>query len=243
MAHNVWKEGLVAAGALALGAGVLVNSAFSPQSQLFGRTVVAGRDPAEVALTYDDGPNDAATEDLLQVLDRHGARATFFMIGRFVRQRPQLAREVLAAGHLVGNHTVTHPWLVWQSERVIRDELRACNQSLEDALGVPISYFRAPHGARRPAVLRIAHELGLTAVQWNVTAFDWEPIGPEKVLAHVRKGMERCRRRSTGANILLHDGYDRHMGADRQASIQATDRLLESFAGQGYRTIRVDAWG
>ncbi len=70
--------------------------------------------------------------------------------------------EAAAAGHLVGNHTMTHPWLAWQSSARIRQELAGCNAILEDTLGVPIRYFRAPHGARRPAVLRIAHELGLT---------------------------------------------------------------------------------
>src|SRR5579875_2265879 len=92
--------GLAAAGALAAGSWVLSNAALRPASQLFGPTLIAGHDPAEVALTYDDGPNDAATGELLGVLARHNASATFFMIGRFVQQRPEIAREVLAAGHV-----------------------------------------------------------------------------------------------------------------------------------------------
>ena len=210
---------------------------------LFGRTVVAGDNPAEIALTYDDGPNDAATLQLLEVLARHNARATFFMIGRFVRQRPEIARAVRAAGHLVGNHTETHPWLAWQTAARIQDELRACNAALEDALGEPVRYFRPPHGARRPAVLRIAREMGLNVVQWNVMGHDWKPVGAEGVLRYIEAGMQQTARHGRGANVLLHDGYDRAMGADRSGTVQATDRLLGRLADGQRRLVTVDAWG
>ncbi len=230
-----------AVSAIAAG-GTLAYAALSPQSQLFGRTLIAGQDPREVALTYDDGPNDAATMQLLDVLARSNVRATFFMIGRFVRQRPEIARAVHAAGHLVGNHTMTHPWLAWQSDRIIREELRGCNQALEDTLGAAVSYMRPPHGARRPAVLRMARELGLTIVQWNVMGHDWAPIGADGVLGKVRRGLEATRERGQGANVLLHDGYDQQMGADRSATVQATDRLIADLTASGSRLITVDDW-
>lgn len=234
---------LVVAGAAVAAAALLADGALRPQSQLFGRTLIAGHDAAEIALTYDDGPNDAATPQLLEVLARHGAPASFFMIGRFVRQRPEIARAVHAAGHLVGNHTMTHPWLAWQTEHVIREEMRACNEALEDALGARVRYMRPPHGARRPAVLRIARELGLTVVQWNVWGQDWKPIGGEGILANVEKGMQRVARRGRGANLLLHDGYDRAMSADRSGTVQATDTLLERLTAKPHRLVTVDAWG
>jgi len=230
-----------AAATIAVG-GTLAYAALSPESQLFGRTLIAGRDPDEVALTYDDGPNDAATLQLLDVLARQNVRATFFMIGRFVQQRPEIVRAVHAAGHLVGNHTMTHPWLAWQPDRVIRDELRDCNQALEDALGAPVRYMRPPHGARRPAVLRAARELGLTVVQWNIKGHDWEPIGADGVLHKLERGMQTVRQRRRGANILLHDGYDQRMGADRSATVQATERLLTHLTATGSRLVTVDAW-
>jgi peptidoglycan/xylan/chitin deacetylase (PgdA/CDA1 family) len=230
-----------AVSAIAAG-GTLAYAALSPQSQLFGRTVISGRNPTEVALTYDDGPNDAATMQLLEVLARHNVRATFFMIGRFVRQRPEIARAVHDAGHLVGNHTTTHPWLAWQPNRTIREELRSCNLALEDALGAPVHYMRPPHGARRPAVFRVARELGLTLVQWNVMGNDWAPIGAERVVGKVQRGIAAARERGRGANVLLHDGYDQRMGADRSATVEATDRLLTQLAGTGNRIVTVDAW-
>jgi peptidoglycan-N-acetylglucosamine deacetylase len=221
----------------------LTYAALSPGSQLFGPTIIAGNDPNEVALTYDDGPNDVATDALLDLLARHNARATFFMIGSFVRQRPEIVRRVHAAGHLIGNHTQTHPWLSFQSSRVIRDELRSCNQALEDAIGAPIHYLRPPHGARRPMVFRAAAELGLKIVQWNAMGYDWQPISPDRIVAHVARGRERARRHHTGANILLHDGHQQGIGANRSATVQATAALLDRFAREGTRTVTVDTWG
>jgi peptidoglycan/xylan/chitin deacetylase (PgdA/CDA1 family) len=242
---QAWKiaEGLaLTAAAVAAVGGTLTYAALSPGSQLFGSTLIAGNDPTEAALTFDDGPNDAATSALLDLLASHNVRATFFMLGKFVRQRPELARRVHAAGHLIGNHTETHPWLHYQPERVIREELRACNQALEDTLGAPVRYFRPPHGARRPAVLRIAAELGLTTVQWNVMAKDWLPIGTAGILANIDRGLARTRSRGRGANILLHDGGDRAMGADRSATVAATETLLNRWAHDGTRAVTVDAW-
>jgi peptidoglycan/xylan/chitin deacetylase (PgdA/CDA1 family) len=236
----------LAASALVIAAATgltLTYAALSPGSQLFGPIIVAGNDPNEVALTYDDGPNDVATDALLELLARHNARATFFMIGSFVRQRPEIVRRVHAAGHLIGNHTQTHPWLSFQSSRVIREELRACNQALEDILGAPIHYLRPPHGARSPMVFRAAAELGLKLVQWNAMGYDWQPIGPERILANVERGHKRAQRHHTGANILLHDGHQQGIGTDRSATVQATAELLQRFAREGARTVTIDAWG
>src|ERR1700761_9108645 len=104
-----------AAGVAGLAAGGYLYAGMWPASQIFGRTLIAGSNANEFALTYDDGPNDACTESLLDVLARHEARATFFVIGRFVKQRGDLVRRIRAAGHVVGNHTMTHPVLLWQT--------------------------------------------------------------------------------------------------------------------------------
>jgi peptidoglycan/xylan/chitin deacetylase (PgdA/CDA1 family) len=246
MISNRIPEGLVLGGAAIVAAATvactLTYAALSPGSQIFGHTIIAGSDPNEVALTYDDGPNDAATDQLLDILAHHNTRATFFMMGRFVRQKPEIARRVHAAGHLIGNHTETHPWLSFQSARVIREELRACNEALEDALGAPVQYFRPPHGARRPVVFAAAHELGLKLVQWNAMGWDWEPVGPERILVNVEKGRHRAQRRGVGTNILLHDGHQQAMGANRNDTLKATEQLLQRFAREGVRTVTVDAW-
>jgi peptidoglycan/xylan/chitin deacetylase (PgdA/CDA1 family) len=215
----------------------------SAQSQIFGKVLIASHDPNEVALTYDDGPNDIVTERLLDVLAQHCVRATFFLIGRYVRQRPQLARAIASAGHLIGNHTMTHPWLAWQSSFRIRQELTGCNAILEDTLGIPIRYFRAPHGARRPAVLSIARSLGLTPVQWNVIANDWQPIGAEEIAARTVRGIKQNQRRNSASNIVLHDGGQKALGQPRLPSVEATTLILQRYSPQnGTKFVTVDSW-
>ena len=224
-------------------AGGCTYAALSAQSQIFGRVLIAGRDPNEIALTYDDGPNDIVTERLLEVLARHDVRATFFLIGRYVRQRPQIARAIAASGHLIGNHTMTHPWLAWQSSTRIHQELAGCNAILEDTLGVPIHYFRAPHGARRPAVLRIARSLGLTPVQWNIIAKDWEPVSAETIAARAIRGITRNQQQGRASNIVLHDGGQAGLGQPRLPTVEATNLLLNKYTPQtGTKFVTIDSW-
>jgi peptidoglycan-N-acetylglucosamine deacetylase len=222
-------------------AGTLVWAALSPEAQLFGPTLIAPRRPEEIALTFDDGPNPAATPRLLEVLARSNVRATFFLIGDFVRQRPELVREIAAAGHIVGNHTMTHPWLAWQSERRVREELTGASAAIEDVLGEPVRYFRPPHGARRPAVLRIAREMRMTPVQWNVICMDWKLTRAEDVLRRAEQGIERNRARGFATNLLLHDGGEQGLGAPRMGTVEAVEKLLERRSGM--RFVGVDAWG
>lgn len=223
-----------------LAAGGYTYAAMWPSSQIFGRVLVAGRDRNEFALTYDDGPNDRCTEQILEILARYEVHATFFMIGRFVRQRGELVRRIRAAGHLVGNHTMTHPLLPLKSPGMVREELAGTNAALEDVLGESVRYFRPPHGARRPDVLRSARELGLTPVLWNAMGYDWRQAPAETILAKLDKGILRNRRRGWGSNLLLHDGGQAGIGQDRSASVKATELLLRRETQTKFVT--VDAW-
>ena len=226
-----------------LTAGAYAYAAQSPTSQIFGRTVVAGSDIHELALTFDDGPNDPYTLQLLDLLARHQARAIFFLIGDFVRRRPDIARAVRQAGHLVGNHTMSHPSLMWERPARVREELAGCTAAIEDATGEAVKYFRPPFGARRPDVLRTARELGLTPVMWNITAHDWDATDAEALAARVRRGIQSNQQRRRGSSVLLHDGGHLELGTDRSVTLAATRMLLESWVGSGLRIVTVDAWG
>src|SRR5207244_11202340 len=146
----------------------------APTGQWYGRTFTGlPRGTKQLALTYDDGPNDPHTLRLLEVLAKHDVHATFFLIGRFLRERPEIAREIVKAGHVVGNHTFTHPLLTMESTAEIRRELSECRSALLEVVGEHSNLFRPPFGGRRPATLRIARELGLEPVMWNITGYDW----------------------------------------------------------------------
>src|SRR5690242_14130048 len=159
--------GTAAVAAAAVTAGY---QSMSPTGQWYGRTFTGiARGTKQLALTYDDGPNDPHTLRLLEVLAKHSVKATFFSVGRYVQQRPDIVREIVETGHVVGNHTFTHPVLTFKSAAEVRQELSSCHAALQDAIGEHSNLFRPPFGARRPAVLRIARELGLKPVMWNVT--------------------------------------------------------------------------
>jgi peptidoglycan-N-acetylglucosamine deacetylase len=220
------------AGAVASAAGY---QSMAPQGQWFGRTFAGGvRGSKQIALTYDDGPNDPHTLKLLDVLAKHSVRATFFMIGRYVRQRPDLARAVAQAGHVIGNHTFTHPLLIFESAARTRTQLLDCHQTLENAIGEHSNLFRPPFGGRRPATLRVARVLGLETVMWNVTGYDWN-APPAAVIE--KKVVRQMR---GGDVVLLHDGGHRAMGADRAQTVIATDNLIRRYKGQGYEFVTVE---
>ncbi len=207
----------------------------APTGQWYGRTFAAGeRGSKRIALTYDDGPNDPHTLHLLDVLAKHNVRATFFMIGRHVRQRPVIARAVAQAGHVIGNHTFTHPLLLFESEAQTRMQLVDCRQALQDAIGDHSHLFRPPFGGRRPATIRVARDLGLQTVMWNVTGYDWR-VPPAAVIE--QKVVRQIR---GGAVILLHDGGHRALGADRAQTVIATQNLIRRYKDEGYEFVTVE---
>ena len=232
--YNPRMFGPVLAGTVAAAAIAAGYQSMSPTCQWYGRTFLGlPRGTKQLALTYDDGPNDPHTLRLLEVLARHNARATFFLVGRFVRQRPDIVRALTQAGHVVGNHTFTHPLLTIRSAVEVRRQLSDCRSALEDAIGAHSNLFRPPFGGRRPAVLNVARELGLEPVMWNVTGYDWKAHPAEVIESKVQKQIRG------GDIILLHDGGYRQMGADRSQTVLATDHLISRYRPEGYEFVTV----
>jgi peptidoglycan/xylan/chitin deacetylase (PgdA/CDA1 family) len=227
---------LATAGAVTAAAWLAYNC-YAPTSQLYGPTLTGCPDANQLALTFDDGPNDVHTERLLGVLARHQVKATFFLIGRFVAMRPQVARAIAEAGHLIANHTYSHPNLLFLSRSQVLRELSDCSKAITDATGVDARFFRPPFGARRPAVLQEAREFGLEPVMWDVTCFDWRRTTADRVEAHARKRIERDRGR--GHIVLMHDGGHTGMGVDRAHTVEATERLIQRYEGN-YQFRRID---
>jgi peptidoglycan/xylan/chitin deacetylase (PgdA/CDA1 family) len=226
--------GPVLAGTAAAAAVAAGYQSLAPAGQWYGRTFVGlQRGSKQLALTYDDGPNDPHTLRLLEILARHNVRATFFLIGRYVRQRPDIVRELIQAGQVVGNHTFTHPLLTFERAVEVRKQLTECRSALQDAIGQHSKFFRPPFGGRRPAVLRIARQLGLEPIMWSVTGYDWDAPPAEVIERKVQRQI------LGGEVILLHDGGYRQMGADRSQTVLATDHLISHYRSQGYEFLTV----
>jgi peptidoglycan/xylan/chitin deacetylase (PgdA/CDA1 family) len=221
----------------AAGIGIAATAAYqsmSPTGQWHGRTFTGIRTGSKrLALTYDDGPNDPYTFRLLDVLASHNVRATFFLIGQYVRQRPDIVCEIVRAGHVIGNHTFSHPLLIFQPAKEIKRQITDCTLALSHAVGEHSNLFRPPFGGRRPAVLRIARNLGLEPVMWNVTGYDWNaqsaPHIQRKVTSRVRGGDV----------ILLHDGGHKQFGADRSRTVVASDKIISKYKSEGYEFVTI----
>jgi len=222
---------LFAAAALATWAGF---HSMWPTSQVYGSTFIGLKAGSRLlALTYDDGPNDPYTWRLLEVLQRRGVQATFFLIGRFVQQKPEIARALAEAGHAIGIHAWEHSNLIFSSAAEVRRQLQQTQRAILEATGVQATLFRPPFGGRRPASLRVARSLGLQPVMWNVTCYDWKAKSADEI---VRRAQRRIR---GGDVILLHDGEYHRIGVDRSRSIEASDRLLARYQGEGYEFVTI----
>ena len=227
--------------AVAAGVGAAIYQGQYPTAQHYGPTIhrerAAGR---RMALTFDDGPNPELTPRLMDLLARHHAKATFFLIGRWAEREPGLIRELVAAGHAIGNHTHTHPTMPAHGAERIRDELRRCREAVE-ASGERFStvdgaaLMRPPYGRRRPWTLRTMREEDYVPVTWSITGYDWRAHTTAKRITR------RCNRAKEGDIILLHDGSSTEPAADRHKSIETVEALLEHFGPQGYAFVTVPA--
>jgi peptidoglycan/xylan/chitin deacetylase (PgdA/CDA1 family) len=231
-----------AAGGVGLAVGGFHYAALWPASQLFGRSLIAGDDPQQVALTFDDGPSPPCTAQLLEVLASRQVRATFFVIGDSVRRHPRLVRDLHHAGHVVGCHTMTHPQLMYLGAARIRDEVASATALIEDTLGKRVRYFRPPFGGRNPAVFQVLRELELTPVLWNVNSRDWKAGSAAHIVERIRSGVASNQRRRRGSNILMHDGSHLDPRADRSRTVAATAELLASAKQSALQFVTIDEW-
>jgi peptidoglycan/xylan/chitin deacetylase (PgdA/CDA1 family) len=229
---SVWSA---AAGASLLTVvGAMWIGANSPTETWFGSQVSHGpRDRNEVAITFDDGPNDPYTLELARILDEHDAKGTFFAVGKAVEERPDIVQELKDGGHLVGNHSYHHDSWRWLDPRY--PELERTQRELRRAADVCPKYYRAPHGQHTPFMVRVLDDHGMTMVGWDVSAGDWKTRDARQVASTVLDGSE------PGSIIVLHDGLDGDVTADRSVLVRALPLILDGLERRGLKPVRLDA--
>lgn len=186
----------------------------------------------EIWLTIDDGPDGADTPRILDLLDVHGARATFFLIGERAAKFPELVGEILRRGHQVGHHTQTHPTrLFWcASSARVRAEIDDGLAALQ-AGGAAPQWFRPPVGIKNLHLAGALARRNLGCVGWNVRSHDFKSRNPAEVVARVMKTV------APGAIVLMHEGR----GMDPRVRVHAIAQLLETLAQQGFSCVVPEA--
>ncbi|ABL81566.1 MULTISPECIES: polysaccharide deacetylase family protein [unclassified Nocardioides] len=173
-----------------------------------------------VALTYDDGPDPESTPHVLDVLARHGRRATFFVVGEQVRASAAILRRMVAEGHEVAVHGWTHRCVALVPPTRLVHQLAAARTVVEDTTGVSPTWYRPPYGVLTGDAIRACRTLGLTPVLWSAWGRDWiRRTTPERIVATVLATLR------PGGTVLLHD-TDRHARGDWGPTLAATDLLL-----------------
>ncbi|MGW4424411.1 polysaccharide deacetylase family protein [Streptosporangium sp. NPDC004631] len=182
-----------------------------------------------VALTFDDGPHPVHTPRVLDVLRRYRVPATFFCVGLHVQAFPDLVRRIVDEGHLLGNHTWSHPYLPDLSRQEVSRQIGRTGEAIDRAGGGTPVLVRPPYGGRSPEVLTWLAEEGLTTVLWDVEPCDWAMGGAAAIAGQVLDQAD------FGSVILLHDG-----GGDRSQTVEALPGILESMMARGCRFVTVD---
>lgn len=217
-----------ALGAGAASASFLAWAVRGRSAAVFGPSVWRGpREHAALALTFDDGPSES-TPQVLEILERYRVPATFFQCGANVERLPAVAREVLAAGHAIGNHTQTHAALYLRGAGFIEAEISRAQDSIGAHTGAVPEWFRAPFGTRWFGLGGALRRHNLTGVMWTVIGYDWK-LKAEEVFERVSQGA------SNGAILCLHDGRELAARPDIGVTVEALRRLLPVLLDGGYR--------
>ncbi len=202
-----------------------------------GAIVTAPVTEKVVALTYDDGPNPPHTQNLLDMLERHSVKATFFPKGQNIEMFPESVRAIVREGHEIGNHSYSHHPMVSLSKTDMLEELVLSNRLIENLVGYEPVLFRPPYGIQGPGLKMALEELDMTSILMSSSGLDWEITDPKLIASAVVESVE------PGSIVLLHDGHgdvsDPNAQDSRAASVEATDIIIKELKAQGYRFVTV----
>jgi len=199
----------------------------------------AGRGaPDHVALTFDDGPHRLSTPRFLDLLERHGVHATFFLLGASLMRDLPLGREMAARGHELAVHGWDHRLLLRRGRAEVRDDLRRARDLVGDLTGRPPRWYRPPYGVASTSALRSARELGMTPVLWTAWGRDWTRRATS---SSVRRAVLRVPQ--GGGTVLLHDADTCSAPGSWHATVAALPDLIRTWHGAGLRVGPLDEHG
>jgi peptidoglycan/xylan/chitin deacetylase (PgdA/CDA1 family) len=204
----------------------LGTPAFHAQVRTHAEYTLPGNAHA-IALTFDDGPHPEYTPQVLSVLRTYRVQATFCVIGENAAAFPHLVHDIAAGGHVVANHSYTHPLLTRMTPAKVKDQLARTSEVIERVLGAPPRWCRAPYGAWNAPSLAVCAGLGMEPLGWSVDTNDWARPGIAKIQHAALTGAE------PGSIILQHDG-----GGDRSQTVRAVSDYLPKLLDQGYVFVR-----
>ena len=184
----------------------------------------------QIALTFDDGPHPTLTPRILEILERYGISATFFMVGQNVLNYPEAARAVIGAGHEVGNHTFSHPHIANLGEKAIFDEIGKCEDALEELCEYRPHLLRTPQGALTPSLERCLIDDDYILVLWSLDTRDWENKSTAHVVRTVLDSVQ------AGDIILMHD----FIGHNSKTP-EALEKIIPVLLSEGYEFVTVSA--
>lgn len=187
----------------------------------------------EAALTFDDGPNEPYTSEILGILKRYNVQATFFLVGKNVETYPDAARAIVLAGHSIGNHSYSHPDLVWDTDAAVRRQILKTDAIIRRVTGQTTRLFRPPFGSEDFLTLHQARKLGYIMVEWSVSARDWKRPGAARIVSNVMRHIH------PGDIVLLHDGDKGRHGGDRSQTVAALPLLITQLRQQGYKLVTI----
>lgn len=224
-------------GLLVLDHGVLTLAGLLPRCQWLGPTLVTLPAPAgqTVALTIDDGPDPVVTPQVLAILARYQARATFFCIGHLAARHPECCRAIVAAGHQIENHGYSHAkaFATFGPQRMQQD-IQAAQRVLADCTGRTPRFFRATAGLRNPFLEPVLCRLGLGLAAWTRRAYDTRCTDPDIVLARLSRNLQG------GDILLLHDGNAALTASGQPVILAVLPRLLDLLQARSLTPVTLD---
>lgn len=188
-----------------------------------------GPEVRQVALTFDDGPDPRFTPQVLDVLGREGVKATFFVVGNRAKKFPALLKRIHNEGHLVGNHSYSHPQFRKRSVKQFQDEILRTEKIIQSSIGYRPKLIRPPYGEIREEQVQWVKKNGYTVVNWNVDSLDWKGLDKEKVKNNVINAV------GPGSIILQHAGGG--VGSDLNGTIEALPEIIQTLRAKGYHFV------